>query len=166
MATTSNPESPREANLIRFPGGWWKPARRTRRLAGFTLIEVMIVAAIIGILAAIAYPSYQESVRKTRRADAKAVLMELAQFMERRFTESLNYAGALPASLTVSPKGADGSAVYYTITATNQTATTYTLNAAPANAQTSDRCGTLILTHMGLKNISGAKTGVTPADCW
>src|SRR5690606_38472416 len=72
--------------------------------AGFTLIEVMIVVAIIGILAAIAYPSYQDHVRKSRRADAQTALLELAQFMERHYTTngryltSANAAPALPFS--------------------------------------------------------------------
>ena len=51
--------------------------------SGFTLIEVMIVVALIALLATIAMPSYQDSIRKSRRADAKAALVQLAQFMER-----------------------------------------------------------------------------------
>ena len=58
---------------------------------GFTLMELMIVVAIIGILAGIAYPTYQDSVRKSRRADAEAVLLELAQWMERFYTENNRY---------------------------------------------------------------------------
>ncbi len=65
--------------------------QQRQRSLGFTLIEVMIVVAIIGILAAIAYPSYQNQMQKTRRADAKASLMELAQFMERNYSTSGAY---------------------------------------------------------------------------
>jgi prepilin-type N-terminal cleavage/methylation domain-containing protein len=58
---------------------------------GFTLIELMIVVAIIGILASIAYPSYQESILKSRRADAKGALLGFANAMERHFTETNSY---------------------------------------------------------------------------
>ena len=77
---------------------------------GFTLIEMVIVVAIAGILAAIAFPSYQNSVRKTRRTNAEADLVQLSQFMERIYTENGSYmrGGASPAlPFTVSPQ--DGS---------------------------------------------------------
>jgi len=65
--------------------------QRKTATQGFTLIELMIAVAIVGILAAIAYPSYIEHVRKTRRADAKAVVLELSQWMERFYTENSRY---------------------------------------------------------------------------
>ena len=137
---------------------------RLKTLQGFTLLELMIVVAIIGILAAIAYPSYQDSVRKSRRADARAVLLEAVQFMERRYTENLTggYAGVtLPTTLQASPK--DGSTKYYNITLTNLAANTFTLNAAPTGAQSSDVCGTLTLTNAGVK---GQASGKTVDQCW
>ena len=86
-----------------------------RRLAGFTLIEVMIVVAIVAILSAIAFPSYQESVRKSKRADARTQLLEVAQFMQRFYSQNDRYdqandasgtAVVLPAALTMVPRGA------------------------------------------------------------
>lgn len=126
---------------------------------GFTLTELMVVVAIIGILASIAYPAYLEYVRRAARADAKAVLMEAAQFMERYFTTNNTYVGAtLPSA--VSPKGATGAAVRYNISfAVGPTATTYTVQAVPANAQVGEACGTLTVAHTG---------ATTPAagNCW
>ena len=70
--------------------------QQRQRSLGFTLIEVMVVVAIIGILAAIGYPSYQNQVQKTRRADAKAALMEFAQGAERYYTQNGDYDGYVP----------------------------------------------------------------------
>lgn len=138
--------------------------------SGFTLIELMITVAIVAILAAIAFPSYQDQVRKTRRADAAATLLENQQWMERNFTVSGRYdqksdgtavtIAALPNQ--VSPK--EGSSVFYNLSLPAVTSSTYTLQAAPANAQTSDTiCANLSIDQLGAKSISG--TG-TAAACW
>lgn len=146
---------------------------------GFTLIELVIAVAIVAVLAAIAYPSYQDSVRKSRRADARAVLLEAAQFMERFYTENNRYNPdrggtdvALPTSLTTSPK--EGATKYYNISlrpgcnpppfvSGEITANTFTLYACPISPQNSDKCGTLTLTNTGLK---GQATGQTVDNCW
>lgn len=128
---------------------------------GFTLIELMIVVAVVAILASIAYPSYQEQIRKSRRAQAKADLVEMAQVLERRFTVNNSYAGALP--FAGSPREASGAAVRYAITPNPIPAgTTFTLTATPQGAQASDKCGTLSLTQAGVK----AATGGTVQECW
>ena len=125
---------------------------------GFTLIELMIVVAIIAILGAIAFPSYQDQVRKTRRASAKAGLMELASYMERTFTENNAYNNAA-AAVTLTDSGITND--NYTLSISVLTATTYTLTVVPAGGQAADGCGTMTLTHTGVKAHTGAEAG-----CW
>jgi type IV pilus assembly protein PilE len=146
---------------------------------GFTLIELMIVVAIIGILAAIALPSYQDSVRKSRRADAEGVLLGLANAMERHFTvksDGSGYcdAGGTGGANTCGSSGVNDSgepsiytvptetATFYTVTI-SATASSYTLSAAPTGAQTNDKCGTLTLDHTGVK---GNSANLSQSECW
>jgi type IV pilus assembly protein PilE len=123
---------------------------------GFTLIELMIVVAIIGILATIAYPSYQNSVKKSRRADAKSALMGFVNAMERHYTETNSYCDAAAAGETAvtncgdgtPDKGKpavfatespiDGTDKYYDLTIHAVGPTTYTLRATPKGAQAGD----------------------------
>ena len=140
--------------------------RRLSGMRGFTLIELMIAVAVVGILAAIAYPSYQEHVRKARRADAQTALLELAQFMERHYTANGRYlttAGAAPVlPFDAAPK--DGATKYYDLSFTaTPTASSYTLRAVPKGAMAGDACGTLTLSNTGAK---GQAAGATLAECW
>lgn len=135
--------------------------------AGFTLIEMMIVVAIVALLASIALPSYNEYVARARRGDAKTVLLENAQFMERYFTQNNSYlnAGANPVlPILEAPK--DGAIKFYDISfvGTNS-ATAFTVQAVPKGAMASDPCGTLTLTQAGVKGVSNG--GVrTVQECW
>lgn len=139
--------------------------------AGMTLVEVLTVVVIIGLLLTLVVPSYQDSVRKARRADGQAVMLELAQWMERFYTENGRYdqdrAGdavtdSVPVLLTTAPRDSD--AVTYNIALGNLAARTFTITATPTNAQTGDKCGNLTLTEAGLKGMS--VSGLTVAQCW
>lgn len=137
---------------------------------GFTLIELMIVIAIIAILVSIAYPSYQDQVRSSRRADCEGALLNLANAMERFYTSNNTFAtatiGAGANDIFPGQCPIDGGTPTYNLTISAASGSAYTLQAAPTGPQAADKCGTLTLTSTGVKNIIGATGGLTPADCW
>lgn len=109
---------------------------------GFTLIEILIVVAIIGILTAIAYPQYGSFVQKTRRTDGHLALLQGVQALERCKSTSYSYAACVLSS-TESPED------YYAMTLVSD-ATTFTLTATGQNAQANDAtCGVMTLNHKG-----------------
>jgi len=143
---------------------------------GFTLIELMIVVVVISLLAAIAYPSYRDHVMRTHRADAKAALLENAQFLERNYSETniYNFDNDSPpvaidsTRLPYQTAPRDSNTVQYTISfvAGQPTASTYILQATPSSAQSRDDCGTLTLNEAGVKTANGLSTPDILAKCW
>lgn len=136
------------------------------RLRGVTLIELMIVVLIVGILAGIAYPSYQNQVRETRRTDGKTALLDTAQRLERCYTRynSYNDAGCDVAG-DLAGAGFDSAEDWYVITASAINASAFQLLATAQDDQANDTdCGNLILTNTGVQGSQGGTTD--PNDCW
>jgi type IV pilus assembly protein PilE len=132
------------------------------RMRGITLLELMIVVTIVGVLAALAYPSYREQVRRTHRADGKSMLLQTAQELERCYTRFSRYNDgncgvALPVNslenhYVISSVGAIG-------------ASAFTLAATPQGGQVSDvNCGVLRLTNAGVQGSLGVDADAN--NCW
>ncbi len=119
----------------------------------------MIVVAVVAILAAVALPSYQGSVRKARRVDARGALTTVAQLLERYNTQNNTYAGATLGAGAGSLYPAASENGYYTLSLSNVAASTFTITATPAGSQTQDSCGTYSLTEAAVR--SPATSG-----CW
>ena len=130
--------------------------------SGMTLIEVLIVVVIIGILAVVALPAYQDMVQSSRRADARNALLSAQMAMEKYRGDNQSYATS-PAALGISTTSPDG---YYTIdvdaSATNATAFVMTATPVSGGPQAGDSCGTFAVSQDG-PNSSGSYAS---ADCW
>jgi type IV pilus assembly protein PilE len=146
-----------------------KIACRSQRAAGFTLVEVMVAMVIIAILAAIAIPSYFQSIARGHRSEARATLTQAAQWMERWRTSATvtrirreRDPPVLPVSAAVAASGKRRS---HNITVVTPTPAQYTLSATPVapGPMANDACGVLTLDQTGLR----ANTGPTNINiCW
>lgn len=122
------------------------------RVHGFTLIELVVVIAIVGILAAIAIPSFANQIRKSRRAEALTTLQDQQLLLERHRVDHASFATySLPGTLDTD---------YYKFELTGTSPTAYTLKAAPQGDQAKDSCGTL-----ELSNAAGV-VSKKPTNCW
>jgi type IV pilus assembly protein PilE len=136
---------------------------RRRGAIGFTLIELVIVIAIVAVLTAIALPSYRNYVLRSHRSDALSTLTQDQAIFERCYAQNYNYSGtcaALPTFPQTSPQG------YYSIAITGPTATTYTLTATPQNAQAADTpCATITIDQANQKTGLDS-SGTAQSACW
>lgn len=133
------------------------------KLMGFTLIELLIAIVIVSILTAVAFPSYQNYVRQSNRAAAKAILYENAQFMEQFYTENNRYDQNLGGNAVVLPiaQAPRTGVAQYNISLQAAANATFTLQAVPVGTMAGDACGTYTLTNTGVQGAGG-----TVANCW
>lgn len=149
------------------------PTKSRNAQRGFSLIELMIVVAIIAIISAFAYPSYDRYVIKTKRSVAQNALLQVADRQQQFFMDNKRFAADItnlgfPANPYVvddngtSTVASDADAVY-SLSLSNVTATTWTATATPLNSQLSrdTYCGSLTITQTGAKSKSGASD-----ECW
>lgn len=130
---------------------------------GFTLIELMIVVAIVGVIVAIAYPSYMNYVRKSHRAEIAQLLVEAAQGMERYYSLAGQYTAKEGVTDYVLPKGN----AWYNV-GINREPQSFTITATPVNntMMASDVCGSFTIDQTGRRNNPTLTGGVTTAYCW
>ena len=140
-----------------------------RAARGFTLVELMIALAVVAILATVAYPSYVNQLRQSRRTDAKIALLDLAARQERFFSVNNVYAttpaqlGYAAAAFPVSVLS--GSSAYYQLsTQVGAGATSFTATAAPVGGQGRDACGSYAIDHLGVQ--ANASNSLPAARCW
>ncbi|SDK46037.1 type IV pilin protein [Billgrantia gudaonensis] len=129
---------------------------RARRSTGFTLIELLITVAIIGILAAIAYPSYTGYVEKSRRAEAQSFLLNIAGALERCYTNDYSYSGCGPADDAESDANTESDYYSFTVSANGGA---FTVTASPTGSQAGDACGDLSVDETG-------ETSAGASGCW
>lgn len=126
-------------------------------MRGVTLVELMIVVAIVGILAGVAYPAYQEYGRRAKRAEARAHLLDAAARMERHYSNTNQYTNNLTLANIASTTENGHYNISVSVGSSNQS---FTLTAQPANF-TDARCGNLTYTNTGTEGESGSAD-----DCW
>lgn len=126
--------------------------------SGMTLIELMIVVAIMGILASIAYPSYSDYVLRTHRAEAMNELTRLANLQEQFFADNRSYAANLT-TLGLASNTFTTESGRFQIAVSANTARTFTLTATAVGVQVKDSCSTFTINQSGQR-------GATNTDCW
>ncbi|RVU41767.1 type IV pilin protein [Rheinheimera riviphila] len=138
-----------------------------RQQRGFSLMELMVAVTIIGIIVAVALPSYNSHMLNTRRTTATSCVVELAQFMERVYTTSMDYSKNAGVATVLPPSSCRNDlADFYTLSLV-ATAQTFTLTATPIGVQAKDTsCGILTLDHAGARTAAGSGTAAKVRECW
>ena len=131
-----------------------------KKTRGFTLIELMIVIAILAIIVAVGYPSYMEHIKKSRRAEGMGQLLELADRMERAYSDGGTYPTVISEVYVATTDGG-----FYTLSIVSANNVSFTVSAAPTSLgrQNDDKCETFTLTSLGQKSVTGS---VPNSHCW
>jgi type IV pilus assembly protein PilE len=139
--------------------------KRVTKNTAYTLIEIVVVLAFIGVLVAFVAPTYHHYILKTHRYEARAALVDLGARLQNYHQQHQTYASATLAtgtatdvlSLNTTPNG------YYQLRITQQTDGFYEIRAIPLNKQSADDCGQFVYTSLGQKQITGS---LSSAQCW
>jgi type IV pilus assembly protein PilE len=129
-------------------------------------MELMVAMAIVGILAAIAIPSYNSYVRRTNRTDATRTMLQYSQALQRCYSQNFTYTPTTPCSVTAGTTTSAGG--YYSIQVTIPSSTTYTIKATPAGKpQTSDtQCQTFTVSSSGQQTATSSSGSDSTQACW
>lgn len=138
----------------------------SNKARGFTLIEAMIVVALIGIIVAFGYPSYRDQVIKSRRAEGMGELLELADRLERYYSDKGTYVGATLGNSNSDIFHATTAKGHYTLAIVGAETDNiqFAVTATPKNGQEKDKCHTFKLTSQGIKTVSGGS--LSADECW
>lgn len=145
------------------------------RQKGFTLIELMITVAVIGVLSALALPTYKEYMDRQKRADAQTQLLAAKLWLERNYSANMRYddpasPGAAPPGFSTQlfTKSPTTGTANYAISLSAVARNSYTLTATRAGAMATDACGNFTLDNNDTKGLASQPSGSTKtlADCW